>query len=173
MSSEAFGAILGIDPGLARTGYGVVTVNPNNALQGVAWGAIKTTATSTLHQRLLQIYCELEQVILTYKPSILAVEFPFHHLNIKTSVRLGQVQGVAILAAAKAGILVAEYSPREIKQATVGYGAGSKEQVMYMVGKILNLTQDFECSDCADALAVAICHANAQLLHRQLSKGRS
>lgn len=151
--------VIGIDPGTAITGYGVVDLE-GGRLTAVAYDAIKTSAGVNLPKRLQFLYRELLMVLERYQPQWLALEELFFNKNTRTALTVGQARGVVLLAAATCGLEVAEYTPLEVKQAVVGYGRASKAQVQYMVRAILSLPCIPRPDDVADALAVAICHAH-------------
>lgn len=152
--------IIGIDPGFAITGYGVVEYI-GNKFSIVDVGTICTEASLELSDRLLTLSNSLEELITKYKPDAMAVEELFFNTNVKTAIKVGHGRGVALLAAAKANIKVYEYTPLQVKQAVVGYGRAKKEQVQQMVKVLLNLEKIPKPDDAADALAVAICHAHS------------
>lgn len=152
--------ILGIDPGFAITGYGVVEYK-GNKFSVLGYGVITTTAGTDLYKRLLKIDEALAELISKYRPDAVSVEELFFNKNIKTAIAAAQGRGVALLAGARSGAGVFEYTPLQVKQAVVGYGRASKEQVQLMVKAILNLTAIPKPDDAADALAVAICHAHS------------
>lgn len=149
--------ILGIDPGIAIVGYGILEVN-GNRLRALDYGCIKTDANLTFPERIKTIYDSLVELINRYKPTDLAVEELFFNKNVKTAILVGQARGVEILAAVNMGLDVFEYTPLQVKQAVVGYGRAEKEQVQEMVKILLNLNEKPKPDDVADALAVAICH---------------
>jgi len=151
--------ILGIDPGFAITGYGIIK-QVGNRFQVIDYGAITTLAGVPLPKRLLTLTLELESVIARYQPDVVAVEELFFCNNAKTAIAVGHGRGVAVTAAARAGLEVYEYTPMQVKQAVVGYGRASKAQIQQMVKAILGLAEIPKPDDVADALAVAICHAN-------------
>lgn len=151
--------ILGIDPGFAITGYGIIKM-VGNRFQTIDYGAITTLAGTPLPKRLLQLTIELEAIIAQYNPDVAAVEELFFSKNAKTAIAVGHGRGVAVTAAARAGLDVYEYTPMQVKQAVVGYGRAEKAQVQQMVKAILGLATIPKPDDVADALAVAICHAN-------------
>ena len=151
--------ILGIDPGIASTGYGIIHVCNGQARTEV-YGEIDPKAETTFPQRLNRIYEGISEVITAYKPDHIAIEDVFYSKNIRSTLTIGQARGVAILASVRAGINISEYAPREVKRAVVGSGAASKEQVQFMVKKLLGLDDSPLTGDAADALAVALCHAN-------------
>jgi len=150
--------ILGIDPGSRTTGYGIIDKN-GSRIGFVTCGTIRTTSGWALSDRLLEIFEGLMQVIDRHQPDVTAVEDMFVAHNPRSALKLGQARGVAVLAAVKNGMLVHDYSPRSVKQAVAGYGHAEKEQVQHMVCALLELSSS-PSSDAADALAVAICHAN-------------
>ncbi len=151
--------VLGIDPGSRTTGYGVIEMK-GSRLSGVVFGEIRATMRTDVGPSfLVQVYRHLLQVIEENAPEAVAVEEIFYGKNVKSLIKQGQARGVAILAGAHSGLPVFEYSPLEIKLAVVGYGRAEKMQVQQMVKVILKLT-DLPGTDAADALAVAICHAN-------------
>jgi crossover junction endodeoxyribonuclease RuvC len=152
--------VFGVDPGSRVTGYGVVDVRRGKAVY-VASGCIRTPAGETA-QRLGEIFEGITSLIATHAPNLVAVEQVFLSRNVNSALKLGQARGVVLAAAARAGIDVAEYAARRVKQAVTGTGAASKVQVQHMVRVLLDLSAE-PSSDAADALAIAICHAN----HRQ------
>jgi len=150
--------ILGIDPGSRITGYGIIDrAGPN--LGFVTCGTIRTESGDDIGNRLLLIYEGLRSVIERYGPEVAAVEDVFLSQNPRSALKLGHARGVAVLAAMKSGLKVHDYSPRVVKQAVAGYGQADKHQVQHMVKALLELSSS-PSSDAADALAVAICHAN-------------
>ncbi len=160
--------VLGIDCGTEYTGYGVVDLlsddhnnnnkNKNDRLVCITCGAIKVSPRDPMPARLSRISIGLQELIAQHRPDRVAIEEVFYAANVKSALKLGQVRGVAMLAAASAGLEVAEYSPLSIKSAVVGYGRAEKHQVQQMVTRLLNLDQIPEPADAADALAIAICH---------------
>jgi crossover junction endodeoxyribonuclease RuvC len=148
--------IIGVDPGSTVTGYGIVE-EVNNQLCHVASGRVVPSSRMDFHHRLKIIYEELEKVIASYEPTVMAVEDLFIARNIKSALKLGHARGVAILAGLNAELPIAEYSPLEVKKALVGYGRAHKVQVQEMVRILLGLGAPPN-TDTADALAVAICH---------------
>ncbi|WP_258359963.1 crossover junction endodeoxyribonuclease RuvC [Moorella sulfitireducens (nom. illeg.)] len=152
--------ILGIDPGTAIVGYGLIEKETAGPLQAVAYGCIRTPAGEKVSRRLVMIYDCLQEIIKNHHPDIMAVEEIFFNKNSRTALAVGQARGVALLAAAHAGLPVAEYTPLEVKQAVTGYGRAPKEQVQRMVQALLGLRSRPEPDDVADALAVALCHAS-------------
>ncbi len=158
--------ILGVDPGLMATGFGVIEVRESGEWHHCGNGVIYPPSSWSLAQRLHQIYSGLTSQIKHYKPDYMAVERPFFAKNVKSAMLLGEARGVAILAAAEALIDVFELSPLEVKQAVVGYGRAGKEQVQKMVCALLNISSELK-ADAADALAVALCLAHT-LPHKNL-----
>ncbi len=150
--------VLGIDPGLAITGYAVVWDDGSDSPRALTYGAIQTPAGLPVATRLVQLYDTLDQILRQYEPAVLAVENLFFGRNTTTAFMVGQARGVVLLCAAQHGLGVAEYKPAEIKQALVGYGGANKQQVQYMVQAQLNLDEIPRPDDVADALAVAVCH---------------
>jgi len=165
--------VLGIDCGGEYTGYGVVEMHPSGKLACLCCGAIKLSPRDSLPLRLSRIYMHLGAIISEHQPDQVAIEDVFYALNVKSALKLGQVRGVAMLAAASAGLEVAEYSPLTIKSSVVGYGRAEKEQVQHMVTRLLELATPPEPMDASDALAIAICHLHtAGTLNRQRAVGR-
>jgi crossover junction endodeoxyribonuclease RuvC len=150
--------ILGVDPGSQVTGLGIIDVIDNRDLKLCYHGCIKTDRKATLPIRLKQIYIGLTELIEQFKPDHVALEDIFYSDNVKTAIVMGHARGVSLLAPINLGISPAEYSPREVKQAVVGRGNASKEQVQFMVKNMLNLSEDISPDDASDALAVALCH---------------
>lgn len=151
--------ILGIDPGLANTGWGIVE-SVGNRFRCLGYGCISTPADEALAQRLNAVHASLLSVIRKHEPVECAIEKLFFNVNVRTAFATGQARGVALLATAEARLPVGEYGPSEIKQAVVGYGGADKAQIQFMVRTILNLPDIPKPDHAADALAVAICHAN-------------
>ncbi len=149
--------VLGIDCGTGCTGYGVVELDSRHRLEPVCFGGIKLSARDPLPARLSTIFDRLSGIIQQHRPDRVAIEDVFYALNVKSALKLGQVRGVAMLAASSHKIEVAEYSPLTIKSAVVGYGRAEKEQVQLMVSRLLCLEQVPQPADAADALAIAIC----------------
>lgn len=162
--------VLGIDPGTAATGYGLVRELEDGGLQGVAHGVIKTPAGLPMSERLVILYDQLTEILIHYQPASSAVEKLFFQRNTKTAISVGQGRGVVLLALAQAGSPVAEYNPMEIKQAVAGYGGADKRQVQEMVRMLLNLETIPKPDDAADALAVAICHLHSARMQELLQE---
>lgn len=163
--------VFGIDCGTECTGYGVVEVDSSGReprLRAIAAGGIVLSKRDTLAVRLARVYAELSALIAMHQPEMVAIEDVFFAANAKSALKLGHVRGVALLAAANLGLPVAEYAPLSVKSAVVGYGLAKKEQVQFMVARLLELEREPEPADAADALAIAICHIHtAQTLALQ------
>ena len=159
--------ILGLDPGIATVGFGIVDTEKNKQ-RLVTCGVITTPAHTPLTQRLDQIYTDLEELIRTYHPEVMSVEELFFNTNITTGISVAQGRGVIILCAFRAGLRIYEYTPLQVKQAVVGYGRAEKKQVMDMVRRILNLPAPPRPDDAADAVALALCHARSSTSLLQL-----
>lgn len=152
--------ILGIDPGLAIVGWGIIDFN-GTKFKTVAYGAITTPAGMPTHERLLAIDRELSDIINKYKPEQLSIEELFWNTNTTTGIRVAEARGVILCRCHKQGLGIFEYTPLQIKQAVVGYGRAEKKQVIKMVSVLLNLPKPPKPDDTADALAAAICHAHS------------
>jgi crossover junction endodeoxyribonuclease RuvC len=157
--------ILGIDPGIALVGFGVVDVGKRGIVAG-HYGHISTESGTPFPDRLKILYDDTSTVISEYKPDVVAIEELFFNKNVKTAIMASHARGVIILSAVNAGIDVAEYTPLQVKQAVVGYGRASKQQVQAMVTRLLRLKEVPTPDDTADALAVAICHANSMKMEK-------
>jgi crossover junction endodeoxyribonuclease RuvC len=165
--------VLGIDCGTEYTGFGVVELCLDGKLICLTCGAVKLSRREPLPLRLATIFERLGAIILEHQPDNVAIEDIFYALNVKSALKLGQVRGVAMLAASTAGLGVTEYAPLTIKSAVVGYGRAEKQQVQHMVTRLLNLAEIPEPPDAADALAIAICHLHtAATLERQRAVAR-
>jgi crossover junction endodeoxyribonuclease RuvC len=165
--------VLGIDCGGEYTGYGVVEIHSTGKLSCLTCGAIKLSPREKLPIRLSRIYMHLGAIISEHQPDEVAIEDVFYALNVKSALKLGQVRGVAMLAAASAGLEVSEYSPLTIKSSVVGYGRAEKQQVQHMVTRLLELPEPPETLDASDALAIAICHLHTiATLERQRAVAR-
>jgi crossover junction endodeoxyribonuclease RuvC len=149
--------VLGIDPGSESMGYGIVDTDGRKH-RLVAVGAIRAPRQASFATRLLNVDTHLSSIIEQYAPQVCSIEDTFYAVNVKTAIKLGHVRGVALVAAARAGLAIFEYSPASIKSALVGYGRAEKAQVGEMVRLLLNLRAVPEPHDAADALAAAICH---------------
>lgn len=147
---------LGIDPGTAILGYGVVEGDDPPGV--VAYGVLRTGSDEAMHQRLVRLYEGVRDLIARYRPDVLAIEQLLFGRNVTTAIAVGQARGVVMLAAAQAGLVLAEYTPAQVKEAVVGYGRADKGQIQEMVRILLKLPAVPQPDDAADALAIAICH---------------
>ena len=154
--------IFGIDPGSDRTGYGCVKTDGSRHTL-IACGAIKTKASATFPEKLLVIHSRLTTLLSECRPDEVAIENLFHAVNARSALKLGHARGVAMLAAAEAGVPIFEYTPAEVKRVVVGYGRAEKPQVQQMIKVLLGLAEAPSPHDAADALAVAVCHIHSQL----------
>ncbi|MFH1784441.1 MAG: crossover junction endodeoxyribonuclease RuvC [bacterium] len=163
--------VLGIDPGTAITGWGIVDVEDkkgksSDKLTARGYGCIKTESSMIFSRRLSIIYKELKELIKEYKPDVVAIEELFFAKNVKTALKVGHARGVVILAAVNANLDVAEYTPLQVKQALTGYGRADKQQIQRMVKTLLWLKEIPKPDDVADALAVAVCHINSRKIEK-------
>jgi crossover junction endodeoxyribonuclease RuvC len=154
--------VIGIDPGTASTGFGLVEQADDGGLSCVEAGVLSTPAGQPMGERLQALYSQLKELLLLYRPDSAAVEKLFFQKNVTTALSVGQARGVALLALAEARLEVSEYTPREIKLAVTGYGAADKGQVQRMVQALLGMPELPRPDDAADALAVAICHMHSR-----------
>ena len=152
--------IMGIDPGFAITGYGIVSYT-GNKFKIIEYGAVKTGTDKIFSERLLCIYNEMNELIEKYKPDYIAVEELFFNTNAKTALKVGHGRGIALLCGAINNINIFEYTPLQIKQAVCGYGRADKTQMQQMIKVLLNLEKIPKPDDAADALGIAICHAHS------------
>lgn len=159
--------VLGIDCGTECTGYGLVELNGHDQLTCINFGAIRLSRQIPLAARLSAIFDQLCRMILEHQPDRVAIEDVFYAVNVKSALKLGQVRGVAMLAASSHHLEVAEYAPLTIKSAVVGYGKAEKEQVQLMVARLLRLEEIPEPADAADALAIAICDLHTRATHER------
>jgi crossover junction endodeoxyribonuclease RuvC len=162
--------VLGIDPGIATTGYGLIRETEQGDLAVVEYGTILTPAGMEAEKRLQVLYEKLNDILILHQPISGAVEKLFFSRNVTTAISVGQARGVALLSMAQHGMSVAEYTPMEVKQAVSGYGGADKKQVQVMVQAILGLAELPTPDDAADALAIAICHLHS---YRVLGYGSS
>ena len=153
--------VIGIDPGTATTGYGLVSEEQDGSLKAVEYGAIVTPPDLPMPQRLRQLYQRMSEIVILHRPDCGAMEKLFFQRNVSTAISVGQGRGVAMLALAEVNLDVAEYTPMEVKQAVAGYGGADKRQVGEMVRALLGLEAVPQPDDAADALAVAICHLHS------------
>jgi len=157
--------IIGIDPGYAIVGYGVVDY-VSGRFKTVDYGAVRTAADMSFEQRIEEIHRDLSRLLTEYKPQIMALEKIFFTTNQKTAIDVAQARGVIILAAVTKGVTIAEYTPLQVKQAVTGYGKATKKQIQEMTMRLLSLDSLPKPDDAADALAVAICGAHS---HRRIT----
>jgi len=155
--------ILGIDPGIALTGFGIVDKNGVKVKAG-SYGHISTQSGTPVPDRLKILYDDMVNIIVEYRPEVMAVEELFFNKNAKTAIIAAHARGVIILSAVNSGVDVVEYTPLQVKQAVVGYGAAYKKQIQYMIQRILGLAEVPKPDDAADALALAVCHAHSEKL---------
>ena len=153
--------VLGIDPGTATTGYGLVRENQRGDLQLVEYGTVLTPAGLEQEKRLVMLFDRLSEIIVLHQPDCGAVEKLFFSRNVTTAISVGQARGVALLSMAQHAMTIAEYTPMQVKQAVSGYGGADKKQVQIMVRAILGMEELPEPDDAADALAIAICHLHS------------
>ena len=153
--------IIGIDPGYAIMGYGVLDYN-GNRFKTVGYGSVETEAGLPMPERLKLLYDGLTEIIQKYEPDEVSIEELFFNRNVTTAIGVGEARGIALLACVEGGLSVSEYTPMQIKQALVGYGKAEKKQVQTMVKTILNLKEVPKPDDTADAVAAAICHAHSR-----------
>ena len=162
--------IIGIDPGLAITGIGILDTGPNK-LEPVYCGCIKTKKSIPVYTRLNEIFNSINDIIKEYSPDYMAVEKLFFSSNTKTAIDVGQARGVSLLAGSSNNIQISEYTPLEVKQAVVGYGKATKNQIKYMLKILLKKDDDYfpKVDDAWDAMAIAICHANSMKFKNKIS----
>jgi crossover junction endodeoxyribonuclease RuvC len=165
--------VLGIDPGLANTGYGVVSAGGRSAAGGrlvaLDGGVIETRAGVALERRLAEVYEAVEALLAEHRPDAMALEELYFGQNARTAFAVGQARGVVMLAAGRAGVACAGYTPQQVKGAVCGSGRAQKDQVSRMVKTLLGLAEEPRPDHAADALAVAICHLNCAPLSRALA----
>jgi len=162
--------VLGVDPGTAATGYGVVERGEQGGLRLVECGVIRTAPRAPLSARLHQIHAALGELCRRHRPDVLAVEEAFHARNVRTTLVLGHARGVILLAGAEAGIDIAEYSPAMIKKTVTGRGGALKPQVGYMVAQLLRLKAPPRPADAADGVAIALTHLLRTFTTRGLNR---
>jgi crossover junction endodeoxyribonuclease RuvC len=161
--------VLGVDPGLSRCGYGLVERSADGRLRAEAAGVIETDPKEAVPERLFVLQCEFRARLAALKPAAVVVERVFFQVNAKTAVPVCQASGLVLAAAAEAHCEIAQYSANEVKQAVVGYGSATKQQIQRMVASVLNLPSPPRPPDAADALALAVCHLHGAGLRRALS----
>ena len=159
--------VLGIDPGLSRCGYGLVQ-RSGSRLTASAGGVVTTSAETPLPERLHTLFCELRALVDEMHPDAVVVERVFFQTNVRTAMATGQAGGLALVVAAEAGCEIAQYTSNEVKQAVVGFGSASKQQVQNMVAALLELPEPPNPPDVADALALAVCHLTSLPLRRAI-----
>jgi crossover junction endodeoxyribonuclease RuvC len=164
--------VMGLDPGSETTGYGIIDTDGRKHVV-VEFGAIRARTGMDFSERLLNIASKIEAIIERTRPECFAIEETFYAVNIKTALKLGHVRGAAIVAAARSGLAIFEYSPLEIKSAIVGYGRAEKQQVQEMVKILLKMATIPQPHDAADALAVAICHIHRNATAKRISGAAS
>jgi crossover junction endodeoxyribonuclease RuvC len=164
-TNEYTRVVLGVDPGTAITGYGVVGELADGAFELLACGVIRTDAGQLMHLRLKEIFQDLQAILREFRPDEMAVEKLFFGRNVTTAISVGQARGAILLVAALNGVDVVEYTPAEVKEAIAGYGNAEKRQVQEMVRRTLHLAETPAPDDAADAVAVAICHLQRALYH--------
>jgi len=165
--------IIGIDPGLAITGYGVIQTDRSNDYRCIDYGVITTQAGLPDAERLKVLHQAFTELITNHQPDSSAVEKLFFQKNVKTAISVGQARGVIMLTLAQANLSIEEYTPNEVKQTVCGYGSAGKMQVQRMVQTLLQLDELPQPDDAADALAVAICHINHQSFNQLVNQTRS
>ncbi len=161
--------ILGIDPGTRITGYGIIKVGNKPQLEPIDFGCIRPPVNLSPPARYLALFDSLEMLLEKYAPNAVAVETQFVYKNVQSAIKLGMARGIVLLAAAKRNIPIYEYAPKKAKLAVVGNGGASKEQVQKMIQLLLKLPVLPEPEDAADALALAVCHANTLSFHHRIS----
>jgi crossover junction endodeoxyribonuclease RuvC len=163
--------VLGIDPGLSATGYALV-ISTASSMQPVSAGVIRTDPALPMSERLAELYADLQALISEHHPDEVAIERVFVNRNLQTAEAVGRASGVALLAAARAGLAVHEYTPSAVKKAIVGVGTASKHQVQELVARRLGLQAAPTPADAADALAIAMCHLQSAPLQRAIKEAR-
>jgi len=158
MSERLTRTVLGIDPGTAITGYGIVGETARGEFVLLACGVLRTAAGHPMHLRLLELFQDMQALLNEFQPDEVAVEKLFFGRNVTNAISVGQARGAVLVAAALAGLPVVEYTPAEVKQAVAGYGNADKSQVQQMVQHLLNLDEPPRPDDAADGVAIAICH---------------
>lgn len=159
--------VLGIDPSLQSTGYGIIEYS-QNTYSALKYGVIRPSRSQLFHHKINKIRSCLEDIIVTFEPEEVAIENLFYAQNIKTAITLGQVRGATLVAIATHNCSLYEYSPLEIKKAVTGYGRADKNQVMIMVKTLLNLDDEKLETDASDALATAYCHLNSRIFQQKI-----
>lgn len=161
--------VLGIDPSVQSTGFGVIE-NIENNYSVLSYGVIKPSRSMLFHHKINEIRNEIESLILRFEPDEVAIENPFYAQNIKTAITLGQVRGATLVAVASQDCPLFEYSPLEIKKAVTGYGQADKNQVNVMIKTLLDIEDDKMKIDASDALATAFCHLNSRIFQKKIEE---
>jgi len=161
--------VLGIDPGTARLGYGVI--DSDFHVTAITYGIVETPSASAMADRLLTLHTAIAGLIVEFAPECVAIEQLFFSRNVTTALAVGQARGVVMLAAAQNGLPVVEYTPAEVKQAVSGYGNADKHQMQAMVRVLLELDELPHPDDAADALAIALCHGQSHMFHDRIALG--
>ncbi len=164
--------VLGIDPSIQSTGYGVIEYLGEN-YNVLSYGVIKPSRRLLFHQKINEIKTHLENLIEAYQPDEVAIENPFYAQNIKTALTLGQVRGATLVAVASHNCSLYEYSALEIKKAVTGYGQADKNQVKVMVKSLLNIQDEKLATDASDALAAAFCHLNSKIFKEKIEQSEN
>ncbi len=162
--------VLGIDPGSAITGYGLIKSLQSSAYECLEFGCVHTNQSNPFHLRLKEIYDRVFGLIASFQPDFVALEDIFYSRNVRAAMQLGQARGASVLAALNADKTIVTYTPREVKQALTGHGAASKEQIQKMVARLLQLEPMDAPLDASDALAIAVCHANRYWTEKSLQQ---
>ena len=165
--------VLGVDPGTAVTGYGIVKDSPSGRLLEICHGVIRTSSTSPYSLRLKELHDSISSLIERHKPQAVVIEQLFFNKNVATALSVGQARGAVILTAALAGLDLSEYTPIQVKEAVTGYGHAEKMQVQQMVKVLLGLPEIPKPDDAADALALAICHLHSYKMSRLISTAKA
>ena len=164
--------VLGIDPSIQSTGYGVIEYQ-EDSYTVLSYGVIKPSRRLLFHQKINEIKTHLENLIETYEPDDVAIENPFYAQNIKTALTLGQVRGATLVAVASHNCSLYEYSALEIKKAVTGYGQADKNQVKTMIKTLLNIADEKLSTDASDALAAALCHLNSKIFKEKIEQSEN
>jgi len=159
--------VLGVDPGTATTGFGLVE-QESGKIRAVDYGCIRTSPDAPLPQRLHEVHARIQGIIRDFRPDVVAVEQVFFNKNARSALQVGQARGVVLLAANQTGLPVLEYTPLEVKMGVVGYGRASKRQIQSMIKVLLGLEDEPRPDDAADALAVALCCIHTETTLREL-----
>ena len=168
--TDASALVLGVDPGTARTGFGLVEHRADGGLRLVSYGVIETEAGEPMGERLLRLETELLELLTRHAPASAGVEKLYFDRNVSTAMTVGQARGVVLVSLARRSIPVQEYTPGEVKQAVAGYGGADKRQMQSMVRLLLGMDHEPRPDDAADALAIAICHAHASRTRQRIQE---